>query len=61
MKTEKQLRKRLEELEMLLILTEKFKVYVSIANRNQIKGQINNIKFLLDEEEDLRGENIKWK
>ena len=52
MKTEKQLRKRLEELEMLLLLADKYKIYISVANKNQIKGQIFNIKFLLDEEEE---------
>lgn len=56
MKSEKQLKKRLEELEMLLLLIEKYKIYISIVNKNNVKGQISSIKFLLDEEEELKNE-----
>ena len=49
MKTEKQLKQRRGELEMLLNLITKYKVLVSIRARCSLKAQITNIDWLLDE------------
>ena len=50
MRNEKQLQKRREELIALLNLIEKYKILVSINNKNTIKAQITNISWLLEEE-----------
>ena len=51
MKTEKELRDKKKELSVLLDLLNKYKIYVSNSTKLNIKGQINNIEWLLEEDE----------
>jgi hypothetical protein len=58
MKDKKEIKGRINELEELLRLMEKYKIYHSLALKNSIKGQITNMKWILNEEAE---DELKWK
>jgi hypothetical protein len=54
MRTEKELRDKKKDLSNLLVLLEKYEIYVSNNVKVNIKGQISNITWLLGEVENER-------